>query len=298
MNSSPSLFGSLRRQFHARLQQTIWGTTKENVPSNADKDSKASVRIAGYMLEETQERISRAFAQTSGKIFTEATLEFLSGTFSQLEHIRPGPWKFSVSQASIGIAAFHQYEHLATLEKLLEELEKSNSDSSLKNLRAMFAGGYLITPDIVIAREPISDEAINGNGKYILASEEKIAAYTPLRKVNSQTPILHASISCKWTLRSDRAQNARTEALNLIRNRKGNTPHIVVVTGEPLPSRLSSLALGTGDIDCVYHMALFELEAAINKSRDKDETSAEMFDTLVQGRRLRDISDLPFDLVI
>ena len=53
-------------------------------------------------------------------------------------------------------------------------------------------------------------------------------------------------------MRSDRAQNSRTEALNLIRNRKGNLPHIVVVTGEPMPARIASLALGTGDIDCVY----------------------------------------------
>lgn len=46
---------------------------------------------------------------------------------------------------------------------------------------------------------------------------------------------------------------------NLIRNRKGNLPHIVVVTGEPMPARIASLALGTGDIDCVYHFALYEL---------------------------------------
>ncbi len=37
---------------------------------------------------------------------------------------------------------------------------------------------------------------------------------------------------------SDRAQNTRSEALNLIRNRKGRLPHIVVVTEEPSPSRL------------------------------------------------------------
>ncbi len=76
---------------------------------------------------------------------------------------------------------------------------------------------------------------------------------------NGGLPILHASVSAKWTMRSDRAQNSRTEALGLIRNRKGHLPHIVVVTGEPLPSRLASLALGTGDIDCMYHFALCQL---------------------------------------
>ena len=70
--------------------------------------------------------------------------------------------------------------------------------------------------------------------------------------------MLHASISCKWTIRSDRSQNSRTEALNLIRNRKGRVPHIAVVLFEPLPSRIASIAMGTGDIDCTYHGALYE----------------------------------------
>ena len=108
-----------------------------------------------------------------------------------------------------------------------------------------------------------------------------------LRKKNGGKPILHASVSAKWTMRSDRAQNSRTEALNLIRNRKGHLPHIVVVTGEPLPSRLASLALGTGDIDCVYHFALYELLDAV---RDYDsherEDIIETLENLVEGKRL------------
>jgi len=99
----------------------------------------------------------------------------------------------------------------------------------------------------------------------------------------------------KWTIRSDRSQNARTEGLNLIRNRKGHTPHIVIVTGEPYPNRIASLALGTGDIDCVYHFALNELISAADKLGG--ESLLDMLDTLVKGKRLRDISDLPFDLV-
>jgi len=86
-------------------------------------------------------------------------------------------------------------------------------------------------------------------------------------------PILHGSISCKWTLRADRAQNARTEALNLVRKRKGRVPHIVVVTAEPLPSRLASLALGTGDIDRVYHFALRELQEATASLNTEEEPS-------------------------
>ena len=92
---------------------------------------------------------------------------------------------------------------------------------------------------------------------------------------------------------------SRTEALNLIRNRKGHLPHIVVVTGEPLPSRLASLALGTGDLDCVYHFALYELMDAVKEyGSNGREDIIETLENLVIGKRLKDISDLPLDLSV
>ena len=86
------------------------------------------------------------------------------------------------------------------------------------------------------------------------------------------------------------------QALGLIRNRKGRLPHIVVVTGEPMPARIASLALGTGDIDCVYHFALNELVEAVNDVGAED--SKELLKILITGKRLKDISDLPLDLAV
>ena len=126
--------------------------------------------------------------------------------------------------------------------------------------------------------------------------DDSIAQLTGMRASNGGLPLIHASISCKFTLRSDRAQNAHSEALTLIRNRKGRAPHIAVVTSEPLPSRLSSLALGTGDIDCVYHFALSELQCAV--AAEGNEDSQEALAIMVEGKRLRDISDLPMDLAV
>jgi hypothetical protein len=60
------------------------------------------------------------------------------------------------------------------------------------------------------------------------------------------------------------------------------------------PQRIASIALGTGDIDCVYHMALPELVDAAREYNNPAVT--DMLDTLIAGKRLRDISDLPFDL--
>jgi hypothetical protein len=111
---------------------------------------------------------------------------------------------------------------------------------------------------------PLQDSEIN-EVQSLVSKTSPFAHFTPIRAVNQteKLPSLHASISCKWTIRSDRSQNTRTEALNLIRNRKGRLPHIVAVTAEPLPTRLAALALGTGDLDCVYHFALHELQASI-----------------------------------
>jgi hypothetical protein len=83
-------------------------------------------------------------------------------------------------------------------------------------------------------------------------------------------PFLHAAVSCKWTIRSDRVQNIRHEANLLLRHRRGRAPHIVAVTAEPLPSRLASIAMGTGELDCVYHLVLDELREAVAECGFKD----------------------------
>ena len=127
-------------------------------------------------------------------------------------------------------------------------------------LAAALGNDYLVAPDVVVYRDLYEDSEINAAQPIV---DDEICKMADIRKSNGGKPILHASVSAKYTMRSDRAQNSRTEALNLIRNRKGHLPHIVVVTAEPMPNRLASLALGTGDIDCVYHFALYELIRAV-----------------------------------
>jgi hypothetical protein len=67
---------------------------------------------------------------------------------------------------------------------------------------------YIIKPDIVVGRYPVENGEIN-HFQQIVDSNNHIAVYTPFREHNSPTPhyLLHASVSCKWTLRSDRGQN-------------------------------------------------------------------------------------------
>jgi hypothetical protein len=63
-----------------------------------------------------------------------------------------------------------------------------------------------------------------------------------------------------------------------------------------MPTRIASLALGTGDIDCVYHFALHELRDAVHATGN--EAAIESLEIMIEGNRLRDISDLPFDLAV
>ena len=216
--------------------------------------------------------------------FEQCVLDFLNDTFLKLNDIRPGKWIIRRAGSGIRTSDFTQYEHLELLGKLI----RNNPE-----LAATIGSEYVIAPDIVIFRERYDDEEINSHG--IIVSRDTALA-SDLRKISGERPILHASISAKYTIRSDRAQNSRTEALNLIRNRKGHLPHIAAVTAEPMPGRLASLALGTGDIDCVYHFALYELAEAVKASGSED--SIELLKTLIDGRRLKDISDLPLDLAI
>lgn len=65
-------------------------------------------------------------------------------------------------------------------------------------------------------------------------------------------------------------------------------------------SRIASLAVGTGDIDCMYHFALDELIRAVEEygAENGREDIVEQLDSLVAGKRLKDISDLPLDLCV
>jgi len=260
---------------------------KNGVPSNADKSSKLSISIARGITDQLVAEIKdKAVGQTSGAAFEQINMEFLQNTFPHLQNLRPGKWHIAKlgNRNSIKTSSFAQYAHLEYLNSLIKD--NGQLASSLGN-------DYMVAPDVVIFREAEPDEVINRN-EIIL--DDTICKYCDLRKSNGGLPILHASVSAKWTMRSDRAQNSRTEALGLIRNRKGNLPHIVVVTAEPLPARIASLALGTGDIDCVYHFALPELINAVKATDAED--SMEMLKILVEGKRLKDISDLPMDLAV
>lgn len=283
--------------------------TDNGVPSIADRDSRISCAIAVTLFNNlsTDAVGKRLAGQRAGTLFEIACKRFLQQTFPKLGIIRPGVWQI---KRNTKITEFYQYEHLATLAEL--------ADDNIE-LAAAMVSDYLVNPDVVTARNAVPEQRL----RFAVASASGLRS--PLLATDGGKQLLHASVSCKWTIRSDRSQNTRSEALSLIRNRKGPLPHIVAITAEPLPDRTASIALGTGDMDCVYHIALPELERAVAEVASSasqkleravaegksgrqlrpfvsfQESSADAqtsLTTMVSGKLLRDIADLPFDLCI
>ena len=149
------------------------------------------------------------------------------------------------------ITDYLQYRHLVKVDEL----------ASTPELRVTLGRDYLIRPDVCVGLRTAS-------GLF-----------------------LQAAVSCKWTIRSDRVQNIRHENNQMIRHRRARLPHLVAVTAEPLPTRLASIARGTGEVDAVYHIAFEELAEAVMSAGNAEQRSA--WEECVGQERL-----LPFDRIV
>jgi hypothetical protein len=285
--STVAEFSAARSRYHDSLKADVYKVGPGNVPTNADKDSATSLRIsralASALFVPDGPRLA---AQTLGAKFEKHTRDFIQDTFPKLTHLRPGEWTIAciTNRTGLDIGDYEQYAHLREVERAAQ---------AQPALRVLLGSDYTIASDVVITRKPVDDAQINSAVELVDAG---VARRASIRSANDSKPSLHACLSCKWTMRSDRAQNSRSEALRLIRSRKGRVPHIAVITAEPLPSRLASIALGTGDIDCVYHIALPELQRAVQTINESEAEA--LLALMIDGRRLKDIADLPLDLAI
>jgi hypothetical protein len=217
-----SLLSQFRKRFHQKLLDTNLTVDKSGIPSIADKGQKSSIRFARGILERLGafQQSPKGTGQSSGHNFEAICHAFLEAFTPHLAHLHGGTWEvYQVkSRRGIFISQYQQYAHLQELDHLARADEL---------LATVLGHGYAISPDLVVLRHPEETIGINQSEKLI---DGTIARLTPTRKDNNHLPFLHAIISGKWTIRNDRAQNARSEALTLIRNRKGRVPHIMVIT--------------------------------------------------------------------
>jgi hypothetical protein len=199
-------------------------------PNLADLSSTSSAAIAGAAYRLAGVPIDRFSVvdldsaddtQASSGTALERSLE--ADLLSGLVALGPSRgWEVTRSGS---VSQFAQYAHLAELQRLFEQLP---------TLRSTLGQDYEVSTDVMVS---LPDPNNSGGPR-----------------------VLHAAVSSKLTIRSDRVQNIRYEFGTLVRNRKGRLPHLVVVTAEPLPSRLVSIARGTGDIDAVYHLLFDEMD--------------------------------------
>jgi hypothetical protein len=222
-------------------------------PNSADSSSTPSKALAAKILDYLDVAPGIILPETPsspGPQLEEKTRQHLSAT---LPAARPSR-SWHVDRKKV-IADFSQYSHLRKLQRAVDKNPVLSADLGFD---------YLISPDVTVAA------SVSGSTDTEL--------------------FLHAVVSCKWTIRSDRVQNIRHEFLQMIRHRRGRLPHLVAVTAEPMPSRIAAIARGTGEVDAVYHIAFDALRDAVKTvgSMQQKNALAEIID---QGR-LRSYADL------
>lgn len=233
-------------------------------PNLADVGGTESLRIAGAVygaLGITRES-TRALTdgegtdESSGTLLERAIAEDMKATLAHLDRSR----LWTVTRRG-SAAQYAQFEHLSDLQALFEQQPA---------LRATLGRDYQVKTDVYVG---------------VAHPDDAMAC-----------PFLHAAISCKWTIRSDRVQNVRHEFATLVRNRRGRLPHLVLVTAEPLPSRLISIARGTGEVDSVYHLMFDELAEAVAKVATAEQRA--QWTEMVEQKRLLPYSALARDLTL
>ena len=209
-----------RKHYHRMLLDGgVLTVDKNGVPSNADSSSRLSKEIAKGIADQLMAEVhEKALGQTSGAKFEQINMEFLAVTFPKLQNVRPGKWHIVKlgNRNAIKTSSFCQYEHLDYLAQLLAVDSK---------LAASMGNDYMVAPDVVVYREPLTDEELNSQ---VVIVDDSVALQTDIRAKNGGLPILHASISAKWTMRSDRAQNSRTARIRKLAPIPASTVIIVL----------------------------------------------------------------------
>ncbi|WP_435157891.1 NgoMIV family type II restriction endonuclease [Amycolatopsis sacchari] len=235
-----------------------WKRNKKNklgwelVPNSADVDNAESLRLAAGVLDALGVSSSRPseVPPNPGGPLEQYVRADLEEKLPAIDPDR----RWQVRNGGL-ITEFAQYSHL----KEVDALVRANPE-----LRITVGRDYLIRPDVTVG---LLDLDVLGS-----------------------PPFLHAAVSCKWTIRSDRVQNIRHEYGQMVRHRRGRQPHLVTVTAEPLPSRLASIARGTGEVDAVYHIVYDHLAAVVAERANEEQKAA--WDECVGQRRILPYSTL------
>lgn len=180
----------------------------------------------------------------------------------------------ALDEFAAGLGAENEFRNaLGTrMDRIREEVQRV--DDRRRDLLNMLGEESLLKLDVTVSRDV----------------PNPIPPHRPLKH-------LIAGLSLKWSLRTDRAQDCRSQGAKMGALRRGRMPHFAAVTMEPRPSMLALLCRGSGDVDCVYHLHLPALAQAIDDycsgtTRPARLAIRDNFNRLRDQRRLRDYDEL------
>ncbi|MHA3700632.1 NgoMIV family type II restriction endonuclease [Jatrophihabitans sp. YIM 134969] len=218
-------------------------------------------------------------------------------TASQIAQAFPA---FVVRRSQL-IRSFEQYRHLGVFDRFRSSYDGSTTAieramlllSSIEPQAAVEDARFVLAAALSQAQ---SDQDLAAE-LILMAPEESLLKLDITIATQSDRPKLIAGLSCKWSLRTDRAQDCLAQGAKLVANRRGRMPHYATLTMEPRPAMLRLLAYGSGSIDCVYHLALPELrDAAQDLMKQKGTKSSrqqrDSIERMVSQGRLRDYEAL------
>jgi hypothetical protein len=260
------------------------------VPVAADQSNQVSLLGSFYFLEELLNQTGLPALETldvigSGQEFGTKIENKIASGLRELLEASGLPFTVASKGSHSGDASFQLTDYWP-----FSRPPTSADGPEVEEMYRRLGRGHLIQPDIVVWRSVAKP----------FFRVEADAAIVETHQIKQ----LVACISGKATIRSDRSQSSRYEGSTISRWRRSRAPHFVVVTAEPDPSRLGSLAWGLGEIDCVYHVSVAALYASLVRveadlmgrpSTPKGFATNELR-ALIDNARIRDLSLLFDDL--
>ncbi|MFE9019113.1 NgoMIV family type II restriction endonuclease [Streptomyces sp. NPDC007808] len=283
---------------------------RDGRPNTSDKSDSGSVALGKVFFEAMGIPADAAPPEQGDERKTVGNL-MASLLSADLEDILKEKAPHLTVEPERAFTGFEQFTHLSAARELrgdmakevtqaVNELEKYSSRVGLDEEALEKLTGHLgkIREQIRLT-ESRRRELLNLLGEESLLKLDVTVSRELTGDSYETSPLRHlvAGLSLKWTLRTDRAQDCRSQGAKMAALRRGRMPHFAAVTMEPRPSMLALLGRGSGDIDCVYHLHLHALSDAIDEYCSGTKHKARLairdnFRRLRDQRRIRDYDEL------
>lgn len=280
----------------APFASALCGFRANGNPNTSDNNDALSIEWGRALFERLGVSPDAEAPELVGNLMEAAIAENLRDIRGdlQIEQSRPA-------------ADFEQYEHLRVFQDFKSRYQGSHA--ALRQVEELSSD----LPDSVAAirlaraiemarRQAERDDELVSRLSSTMPEESLLRIDVTVAERGSSgpsSPFLHAALSSKWSLRTDRAQDCVSQGSKLVAQRRGRMPHYAVVTMEPRPAMLRLIAYGSGSVDCVYHLALPQLLAAADvvasverRSRRGSWSPRVTLLRMVEQRRVRDYDEL------